>query len=143
MRLALASASPASQLSRSACSRGLFTTSNARRGPPMRVAASEAAKRLSTSLHKDWTVIEEASSGKPDRIQRTVQFGNFCEAWSFMSRVALHAEKADHHPEWFNVYNRVEIELSTHDCGGISEKDFALAEHIDVAAAGRGGVVGK
>mmetsp|Transcript_15466 Transcript_15466/g.39095 ORF Transcript_15466/g.39095 Transcript_15466/m.39095 type:complete len:104 (+) Transcript_15466:41-352(+) len=64
-------------------------------------------------------------------IQRTFVFRDFNQAWGFMSRVALQAEKADHHPEWFNVYNRVEVKLNTHDCGGISEKDFALAEEMD------------
>ncbi|KAF8819029.1 pterin-4-alpha-carbinolamine dehydratase [Cardiosporidium cionae] len=53
------------------------------------------------------------------------------QAWGFMNRVALHAERMDHHPNWFNVYNRVDIELSTHDVNGLSEKDFALAQLID------------
>jgi 4a-hydroxytetrahydrobiopterin dehydratase len=53
-----------------------------------------------------------------------------------MSRVALHAEKADHHPEWFNVYNRVEVTLATHDAGGVTDKDVALAHFMDEAARG-------
>lgn len=69
----------------------------------------------------------------PDRdaIQRSLKFADFNEAWGFMTRVALAAEKADHHPEWSNVYNRVEIVLSTHDAGGLSAKDVALAKIID------------
>ena len=59
---------------------------------------------------------------------------DFNQAWGFMTRVALAAEKADHHPEWSNVYNRVEIVLSTHDAGGLSDKDIALAKVIDSAA---------
>ena len=58
-------------------------------------------------------------------------FANFVDAFGFMSRVALLAESMDHHPEWSNVYNRVEIFLTTHDAGGISERDFILAERIN------------
>lgn len=64
-------------------------------------------------------------------IVRTFRFADFAEAFGFMARVALAAEKADHHPEWFNVYNRVEITLTTHDAGGLSLRDVALAETID------------
>jgi 4a-hydroxytetrahydrobiopterin dehydratase len=66
-----------------------------------------------------------------DAIQRSLKFADFNQAWGFMARVALAAEKADHHPEWSNVYNRVDIVLSTHDAGGLSEKDVALARFID------------
>jgi 4a-hydroxytetrahydrobiopterin dehydratase len=66
-----------------------------------------------------------------DAIQRSLKFADFNQAWGFMSRVALAAEKADHHPEWSNVYNRVDIVLSTHDAGGLSDKDVALAKFID------------
>lgn len=66
-----------------------------------------------------------------DAIRKTYQFGDFSEAWGFLSRVALVAEKHDHHPEIANVYNRVEIVLSTHDAGGLSERDIRLAEAID------------
>lgn len=68
-----------------------------------------------------------------DAIQKNFRFANFNEAWGFMTRVAMAAEKADHHPEWFNVYNKVEIVLTTHDAGGLSEKDVALAKIIDAA----------
>jgi 4a-hydroxytetrahydrobiopterin dehydratase len=70
-----------------------------------------------------------------DRLQRDFEFGDFAEAWGFMSSVALAAEAMNHHPDWSNVYRRVSIALSTHDAGGISEKDFALAERIDALAA--------
>jgi len=66
-----------------------------------------------------------------DGIERTYKFADFVAAFAFMSRVALLAEKADHHPEWSNVYNRVEIRLTTHDAGGLSTRDFALAKLID------------
>lgn len=69
-----------------------------------------------------------------DAIRRDFQFHDFAEAFGFMARVALAAEKLDHHPEWCNVYNRVEIVLSTHDCGGLTERDIRLAHLIDAAA---------
>ena len=66
-----------------------------------------------------------------DHIKKSFKFKNFSECWAFMNRVALLAEKQDHHPEWFNVYNKVDISLTTHDAGGLSEKDFKLASLID------------
>lgn len=66
-----------------------------------------------------------------DAIHKSFEFGDFNEAWGFMTRVALAADKADHHPEWSNVYNKVEITLSTHDAGGVSDKDVTLAGFID------------
>jgi 4a-hydroxytetrahydrobiopterin dehydratase len=66
-----------------------------------------------------------------DAIRRSFTFKDFNEAFGFMSRVALAAERMDHHPEWFNVWNRVEITLSTHDAGGLSERDVKLARAID------------
>lgn len=69
-----------------------------------------------------------------DAIKRSLKFADFNQAWGFMCRVALAAEKADHHPEWSNVYNNVEIVLSTHDAGGLSDKDIALAQVIDSLA---------
>ena len=70
----------------------------------------------------------ELANGK---LHREFKFGSFVEAFGFMSRVALVAERMDHHPEWFNVYNRVVVDLSTHDCDGISDRDFELAGTID------------
>jgi 4a-hydroxytetrahydrobiopterin dehydratase len=74
----------------------------------------------------DWSTAREGKA-----IERTVRFGDFSEAFAFMTRVALLAEKADHHPEWFNVYNRIEITLTTHDAGGLSQRDVAMAKAID------------
>lgn len=70
-------------------------------------------------------------TGGRDAIARTLVFKDFSEAFSFMTRVALAAERLSHHPEWFNVWNRVEITLSTHDAGGLTERDVALARIID------------
>lgn len=64
-------------------------------------------------------------------IRRTLSFTDFAEAFAFMTRVAILAEKADHHPEWSNVYSRVEILLTTHDAGGLSQRDIDLAKAID------------
>ena len=69
-----------------------------------------------------------------DAIQKTFTFKNFNQAFSFMTRVAMEAEKANHHPEWFNVYNRVDVTLSTHDAGGITEKDIKLAQFMEMIA---------
>jgi 4a-hydroxytetrahydrobiopterin dehydratase len=69
-----------------------------------------------------------------DAITRSFRFKDFSEAWGFMARVALLAEAQDHHPEWFNVWNRVEITLSTHDAGGLSARDVRLAKAIDAIA---------
>lgn len=70
-------------------------------------------------------------SGDRDAIEKTFEFGDFSEAFGFMSRCALMAEKLNHHPEWFNVYNKVEVTLSTHDAGGLTELDFKLARAMD------------
>ncbi len=69
-----------------------------------------------------------------DAITRAFRFKDFSEAWGFMARVALLAEAQDHHPEWFNVWNRVEITLSTHDASGLSARDVRLAQAIDAVA---------
>ena len=66
-----------------------------------------------------------------DAITKTFQFKNFNQAFGFMSRVALLAEKMDHHPEWLNVYGRVEVTLSTHSAGGLTEKDIELARKMN------------
>jgi 4a-hydroxytetrahydrobiopterin dehydratase len=67
-------------------------------------------------------------------IRRSFRFADFSEAFAFMTRVALAAEKADHHPDWSNVWNRVDIALTTHDAGGITERDIGLAHLIDTLA---------
>ena len=89
--------------------------------------ALQGAERIS-ALAKlpHWREIE----GR-DAITRTFQFSNFNQAWGFMSRVALLAEKCDHHPEWFNVYARVDVTLTTHDAGGLTAKDVRLACAMD------------
>lgn len=85
--------------------------------------------------------VRQRLSGVPDwrlhqgKLRRELEFSNFVHAFGFMTQVALLAEAHNHHPEWFNVYNRVTIELATHDVGGISARDFELAEAIDAIAA--------
>lgn len=85
-----------------------------------------AARQTALGELKQWREV----AGR-DAIHRALRFKDFNEAWGFMARVALAAERMDHHPEWSNVYNRVEITLSTHDCGGLSERDVKLAKFID------------
>jgi 4a-hydroxytetrahydrobiopterin dehydratase len=70
-----------------------------------------------------------------DAISKRFQFKDFSEAFGFMARAALIAEKLDHHPEWFNVYNKVDVTLSTHDAGGLTDLDVKLAEAMDKLAA--------
>ncbi len=82
----------------------------------------QIAERL--ARHPQWSI----EAGK---LHRELKFADFNEAWGFMARIALHAEQMNHHPEWFNVWSTVRIDLTTHDCGGISDRDFALAEKID------------
>ena len=77
--------------------------------------------------------------GERPAIARSLKFADFNTAFAFMTRVALKAEPMDHHPEWSNVYNRVEILLTTHDAGGVTELDLTLARFIDDAAKSLGG----
>jgi 4a-hydroxytetrahydrobiopterin dehydratase len=86
-------------------------------------------KKLTPTARAD--ALKKLSQWKPvmgrDAITRKFEFKNFSEAFAFMTRSALLAEKMDHHPEWFNVYNKVEVTLSTHDAGGVTQKDIDLA----------------
>ncbi len=91
---------------------------------PARLTDDERAS-LPTLL-PGWAMVE----GR-DAIRREFRFRDFNEAWGFMTRVALLAEKQDHHPEWFNVWNTVRIDLSSHDAGGLSRRDIRLAQAID------------
>ncbi len=75
---------------------------------------------------KNWQYVD----GR-DAISRCFQFDDFIKAFAFMTQVALKAEKMNHHPEWFNVYNRVEVTLTTHDTDGVSKKDIELAKFMD------------
>ena len=84
------------------------------------VAAQEMAKLA------DWEFENDGAA-----IKKTFKFKDFNAAFSFMTRVALLAEKMDHHPEWFNVYNRVDVKLNTHDAGGLTALDFKMAGKMD------------
>ena len=88
------------------------------------LTAAERADALAELL--DWNLRADGLA-----IEREFRFKDFSQAWAFMSRVALLAEKHDHHPEWSNVYNRVAITLTTHDAGGLSERDATMARAID------------
>jgi 4a-hydroxytetrahydrobiopterin dehydratase len=90
-----------------------------------KIGAAEALKTL-----PGWTVVD----GR-DAIAKTFTFKDFNAAFGFMSRVAMQAEKLDHHPEWSNVYRTVEVVLSTHDSGGVTDLDVTLAQFMDAAAA--------
>jgi len=90
----------------------------------------DAAKAQLTELD-GWQLMPER-----DAIQKSFKFKNFNEAFGFMSRIALKAEQMNHHPEWFNVYNRVDVTLATHDVGGVSELDLKLAAFMEKVSAG-------
>jgi 4a-hydroxytetrahydrobiopterin dehydratase len=92
--------------------------------PIPKIGAAEALQRL-----EGW----RATDDNRDAIEKEFRFKDFNAAWGFMSRVALYAERNDHHPEWFNVYNRVEVTLTTHDAGGVSDKDVAMAHFMEEA----------
>lgn len=79
---------------------------------------------------------QKADDSRP-AIFRSLRFADFNAAFGFMARVAIQAEKADHHPEWSNVWNRVDIVLTTHDAGGVTSRDLDLARFIDAACAGQ------
>lgn len=79
-----------------------------------------------------------AAPGERDAIARAFRFADFNAAFGFMTRVALKADKMDHHPEWSNVYNRVEVLLTTHDADGVTELDVEMARFMDVAAQALG-----
>ncbi len=94
---------------------------------PHKLAAAARAAALATL--PGW-----ADRDGRDAITKTFVFKDFVAAFSFMTRVALAAERMNHHPEWFNVWNRVEITLATHDSGGVTEKDVTLARAIEGVA---------
>ena len=93
-----------------------------------KLSDQERAEALAGLPEWKWDAAHEA-------IRKRFTFGDFSEAFGFMTRVALAAEHADHHPEWSNVWNRVDIALTTHDAGGLTAKDVALAKRIEALAA--------
>ncbi len=93
--------------------------------PKIEPLSQDARGRLAATLPR-WRLLSDR-----DAIARDFKFRDFSAAWGFMARVALLAEQRDHHPEWSNVYNRVSIILTTHDAGGLSERDTDLARAID------------
>lgn len=97
---------------------------------PARIGAEAALARL-----PGWSALP----GERDAIQRSFKFADFNAAFGFMTRAAIRAEQLDHHPEWFNVYNRVDVTLATHDADGVTELDVTLATFMNDAAAAAGG----
>jgi len=87
---------------------------------------SRQERQASLEMVPDWNEVEER-----DAIIRKFSFADFNSAFGFMTRAALKAEQMNHHPEWFNVYNRVEVTLATHDAGGVTNKDIELALFMD------------
>jgi 4a-hydroxytetrahydrobiopterin dehydratase len=89
---------------------------------------SEEERRAALAGLTGWAAVESR-----DAIEKSFKFTDFNQAFAFMTRIALKAERMNHHPEWFNVYNRVDITLTTHDAGGVSQKDIQLAHFINRA----------
>ncbi|WP_102107358.1 4a-hydroxytetrahydrobiopterin dehydratase [Oceaniglobus roseus] len=94
-----------------------------------RLTDTARAEGLPPLLAAGWT-----HDGERDAISKTYEFRNFIEAFGFMTRAALHAEKLNHHPEWSNVYRTVNVTLTTHDAGGLSMLDLKLASRLDTLA---------
>ena len=94
---------------------------------PKALPAEEVSARVAAL--SGWSLVD-------GKLHRAFSFADFIEAFGFMTRVALIAEKMDHHPEWSNVYNRVGVELTTHDAGGLTELDFELATAMDRTETG-------
>ena len=92
------------------------------------------AKKLSTDAIQMGLDDLEGWSLEDDKLHREFRFKNFVAAFGFMTSAAIEAEKMDHHPEWFNVYNKVRVHLTTHDAGGITELDFLLAKKMNQLA---------
>lgn len=92
--------------------------------------ATKIGAAAATAKLTGWT----KKSGERDAIEKTFKFSDFKTAFGFMSSCALKAEQMDHHPEWFNVYNRVEVTLTTHDADGVTELDVELASFMDELA---------
>lgn len=89
-----------------------------------KLSGSEIEKAMAEL--EGWALVKDGGA-----IQKSFKFKNFSQAWAFMSRAALLAEKMNHHPEWFNVWNRVDVTLNTHDVGGLSALDFKMAKQMD------------
>lgn len=103
-----------------------FLSKTAKYAKPSLLQGTERETALTKLSQTGWKEV----SGR-DAISKTFQFPDFVNAFGFMSKCALVAEKMNHHPEWFNVYNRVEVTLATHDCSGLSALDTELAAHMD------------
>ena len=99
--------------------------------PPVKLAAGQITEELQT-LKGGWV---KGSDPNRDTIEKTYEFKDFKNAWGFMNSLYTFIDETDHHPEWFNVYNKVKVTLSTHDCGGLSVKDFRLAYKMEDHAA--------
>ncbi|MBE1289970.1 MAG: 4a-hydroxytetrahydrobiopterin dehydratase [Rhodobacteraceae bacterium] len=95
-----------------------------------KLTQAERDSDLANLIENGWSLVDNR-----DAIAKTYQFSNFIAAFGWMTRAALQAEKLDHHPEWFNVYNRVEVVLSTHDAGGLTGLDIKLARAMDRLAS--------
>ena len=100
----------------------------------MSAKMSESERNTALETVQGWSLADGREA-----IHKSFKFKTFNQAFGFMTRMAMVAEKMDHHPEWFNVYNRVDITLSSHDVGGLSQRDFDMAKEADTIAAAMAG----
>ena len=96
-----------------------------------KLESDERKSALEDLQTRGWSLVEDR-----DAIRKTFKFDSFVDAWGWMSKMAIEAEKLNHHPEWFNVYNKVIVELTTHDVDGLSNYDFQLAARMEQLASG-------
>ncbi|XP_058126918.1 putative pterin-4-alpha-carbinolamine dehydratase [Anopheles ziemanni] len=110
----------------SASIRWFSRTSTISRKMLSKLTEAQRTEQLKPLFDNGWTMVKDR-----DAIYKEYLFADFNEAFGFMTRVALKADVMNHHPEWFNVYNKVQVTLATHDCGGLSERDVKLAQFLD------------
>lgn len=116
------------------CYRSLSSSSTSRTSSPLKLTKDEVEASLRLIGYQG-TPFPWLQTKEENAITKTFSFADFNQAWSFMTRAALLAEKLDHHPEWSNVYNIVEVKLTTHDCNGISQKDIDMARSMEAYAS--------
>ncbi len=113
-------------ISRSFGSKSRFVAKQMKMAKPTPLTEEERGGKLAQLCTRGWAIEKDRDAIKKDYI-----FKDFFSAFSFMTKSAMYAEKIDHHPEWFNVYNKVNVTLSTHDCNGLSVRDIDMAEKMD------------
>jgi len=116
------------------CINRTFTSTSTRKGSLQRLTGTAIDHEL--KVIPEWRLLAGGNENERDAIERTFRFPTFSHAFAWMTRCAMVAEKLNHHPEWFNVYNTVRVTLSTHDVNGLTNNDIKLAKAMDLMAGG-------